>query len=474
MNSRYREAVVTIVTLALSLLAGIFLSPLPVSQVLLVIVAIVSVATFVIVLELGGIRSLAVLCLAFFALTLSWNGVRLSTSIALSDSFLLLATVSTVPLIGAKIGSERYGAVLRMLVPALIIVAGGYISSLFANDVIASWANLLRFSLAACVMPLVVSLAIPGRKALAMLAGLWSVSVACSVLFAVIAESPDIHGRFRGLTLHPNHLALTAVLAVGPVIHFSHTARGIRHLIWSLVGALHIYGVLISGSRAGVIGLAVVVLITLLLSRSGKLWTAVTSAGFALVIIFQSGVFQLPSEGAISRLVNPANEQAVSSNLGRQKLIDAEIESIQRSPIIGKGFEQALDAHNLVLQLWGASGIAGPIGLALLLIVFLATPSAQALRDPVKCHGLLIGLISGYAGFLVADFFQNALWERFFWIFPSFITAYIAMEGRAYAGLALPSLGKGSTLTPDAFAKTPFRSQSGELTAGVRYGGHER
>jgi hypothetical protein len=175
------------------------------------------------------------------------------------------------------------------------------------------------------------------------------------------------------------------------------------------------------------IGLAVSVFVALLLTRSGKLWLCAASIALVIVSLLQSGAIADMDNAAISRLTNPADEGVLASNLGRQERLSEEIEGIKQNPLVGQGFGQALDAHNLILQLWGASGIAGVIGLAHLIAIFVVCPSVQIAKDPLNHHDLLIGLVSGFAGFLVADFFQNALWERYFWIYPSLLTAYIVL-----------------------------------------------
>ena len=95
-----------------------------------------------------------------------------------------------------------------------------------------------------------------------------------------------------------------------------------------------------------------------------------TAAGFlvfaGVVAMSQMGsLLQERDDNALGRLLGGG--QAVASDLEREQAITAGLRSFRENPAFGGGFEQALNAHNIYLQIAVAVGLDGLVGYLLVI-----------------------------------------------------------------------------------------------------------
>ena len=326
----------------------------------------------------------------------------------------------------------------------LLLVAGGLVGSFFAVSTGPAVTALLKLVIASAVVLGLFVLWRPTLREVRMIAWLWVASASVSALVALTAE-PSAYGRPPGLTPHPNHLALVSVLAIGPAIALTGSSTGIRRVAGAIACLLLTAAVIVSGSRAGALAYVFVLLALFGLSRRadaarGLFGARAVVAAFALaggvaVYLAFVHVISLPTANAVDRLLGRVPSVA-ESNAARQQVLDESLARVREHPFTGEGFEHALEAHNVFLQLWSSGGVLALAGFGLIVAATMRPlwPSRLAAlrRDEPELVPLLVGFGAGFIGFLVAGLFNNALWDRYIWLTPA-VLAVTAMIARADA-----------------------------------------
>lgn len=232
-----------------------------------------------------------------------------------------------------------------------------------------------------------------------------------SVLLGATAERLP-SGRAAGLASHQNQLAMTCVVAFAllPVVF---RGRGPGLLGRIVVGAILLQGLLISGSRSGLIALGVVLLLwmwTWTRRGRGRLPLLLVALCLALLGAGMSGV-EVES-GTASDLGRPIGREDTSvSDQERAELLDAAISDIDVDTLVhGEGFVLERSPHNVFVEVLVAGGLVAFAGLLLVagtvgLVVIRSGPS----RDVAVFSAI------AFMGFLAAVFFNNALWAPFAW-----------------------------------------------------------
>jgi len=242
-------------------------------------------------------------------------------------------------------------------------------------------------------------------------------------------------GRSRALTLHPNHLALVAVIALGFALGLWLSSTRIEaKALWIGSGLFSLFGIYISGSRAGLICVFAAMMIFSITLRNWKviLWLLSLAASLLLSTTFLQGIFS--PESAVARLLG-ASGSGSASDEGRTDALREGLLEVSHHLFTGIGFAGTNAYHNLPLQILAATGIVGFCGFALIVWTYLCKPVVQGLQGyGISDQRFLAGLLAAYGGFLAADLFQNAIWERFAW-FP---VALIAVALWSYRRPILP------------------------------------
>lgn len=386
------------------------------------------VVVTVLILAWRGTRELASVALSAAALTVGMNGVRLTTSIALSDLFFLAAAGLLLPSVIFPEGQRRLEAAGPLLRGAVLVILGGIAGSMFAANPVGSLAQLIRFMVAAMVVPVIFALWKPSLAEIRRIAWLWTLSVSASAMIAIRESGSFYQGRADGLTNHPNHLALTCVMAIGPALTLTLLARGVGRWFGlgccaALAGAL-----LVSGSRAGIIGCAMALLTLTILSRRAAIAGWITAGACASLLVLASGVVPLPSGNAFARLLGSEDrtvtQGAANSDADRLERLRTALDHALSNPVTGHGFEDALIAHNILLQIVVSAGLLGLIGFIVIIAAVLKPAyrcfvSRAPSSDPAVL--LLFGFSASYIGYLTTGMLANALWDRYIWLTPSII-----------------------------------------------------
>jgi O-antigen ligase len=175
-----------------------------------------------------------------------------------------------------------------------------------------------------------------------------------------------------------------------------------------LAGAVLLAGILQSGSRSGLVALAVVGLV--LAYRFGGTYAA---AAFTLVgAVAYAGLAYIPALAglpAIARLVDSSATE--NSDEGRIELMRQALGAIlDGNYVIGTGFVADRLPHNVLLFVWGGFGLLGLV-VFLWVVTVLVAPAVNR-----QATALSAALALGCLGFLTAVALNNLVGAGFFWL----------------------------------------------------------
>jgi O-antigen ligase len=292
----------------------------------------------------------------------------------------------------------------KYVVGAFLLLVVGAISSIVAAEHPDLSLNLLgRLVAASMVMPVIFMLWAPSARLIDVLAAAYVVGQTVSVFYAVV-DGPTDNGRYDGLTVHPNFFAMCAITAIALLLHLLHRVPRAWRWLVLVAAAVNAYGVVLSGSRMG-LGLLVVLAIAYpAIERSALSMYAVATLGVTSLLVANAILVHAGSGSALNRL--QGDSTASTSDSIRSDQLHTAFAAIRHSPVIGNGFENALDAQNIYLQIAVSAGVLGLIGF---LLMFAAIIEPLFQRGPM--HRL------GYAGFTYAigGLLTASLWDRMVW-----------------------------------------------------------
>lgn len=286
-----------------------------------------------------------------------------------------------------------------------LLFSSGLVASLLATNSSASFNHLARLIAAALLMPVAFAWWRPERRIIVRLAAAFVLGVAVSVVAAVIEGPVGEESRHDGLTTHSNFLGHTSVIAVALLLFVLTQHPPHRRWIWYGIGLACGYGVWISGSRASFVALIIIAVVYPFFERSlfaagGALF------GIALTLVFWNQIVSGSGDSALRRLLGTSASQ--TSDGYRREHLEEALNQFLAHPLTGNGFENALSAHNVYLQIAAAAGVIGLAGFVFILAA-LALPLFSA---PRPYHRLAYPALA----YLVIGALDKSLWDRFIWV----------------------------------------------------------
>lgn len=400
--------------LAMSLCVGLAVAALGMPAIALLLAVVV----FGVLVDRYGARQMSLGCLVLAGFFGPMNALRLGANVTLTDVFLVIGAGLAIM---ARATSGAHPAVERRpvrpdVLAALLLITGGVLGSQFAVDLGVSLSSIIRFGLAAVGVPLVFAALGPTRSEVRLLAWSFVVGAAVNSVTGVLTYDPGNRGI--GLSTHSNHLAAASLLAsgfaAGLFLTSPRRASWTAAALWGVVAV----GILKSGSRAGVIGEAI--LITLLLGLTGSVrilrWCVTVVVGVAALLFVN--VIPYDEQDAIARVLARNQTAVAQSDFERAQFRAKAIQGIEEHPFTGAGFEEARTAHNVYLQVWGAAGIIGLLGMAVLW-----SAGIHGLIEGMAGDRWVLGAATAVVSFLIIASASNILWDRYLWFaFALFIT----------------------------------------------------
>lgn len=384
--------------------------------------------------------ALGLLTLSMIGMT--WNGVRLGGSLAVSDVFLLLAAAAATPALFDRRLRRQFMLPAWITIPALVISLIGLISMVFLDDSLVSLAGLLRLIAAMVLVPAVIGAIGGEQRALPWLVDMWILSA--MVNSAVAIGDYGLHlgigekvthvisaGRSTGLTSHSNHLGV-AMCMTTPLVLGRMVVAKTRVLRVSFFLALCVLGlsVLSTGSRGALVAYVLGVLIgTAMLPPEirGRTLKWVFVAGIAGVLM--AGLaFRGEALNSLKRLTGgdtAVQVQVADSDRERQGLRQESIDQFESNPVLGSGLVNARDAHLIYLQLAASTGLAGVTAFLAFLAGSVAT-SRKIFRDPNldrEASAIVAAAGASVVIWALLGLVENQLADRYLYVPTGFIVA---------------------------------------------------
>jgi O-antigen ligase len=249
----------------------------------------------------------------------------------------------------------------------------------------------------------------------------WLYAAGWVYLAAALASGPGVQGRYSAFGGGPNVFVRVMALAILATLFLAVAQR--RH--WTLVGLLpFLYGAYMSGSRGGLLALAVVVLVggmPLLRRASSATLGTLALGGLAVALLVPFVYDPAWSRFLQERFVDETFRQGYDS--GRGEITEKTLQLFGEHLWTGAGLDgfHMLQGplrtfeypHNLVLA---SAAEGGLVGLVLVLGAVLAGWLTLRGRRPLDTHALGFGLAALFV--LVASMFSGDYYDsRLLWFF---------------------------------------------------------
>jgi O-antigen ligase len=416
-------------------LLALAITSIPAAPLLLIVLLTLSIVAIALI---GRGDSDVILCLtAVGAFFLPMNNVRLTSTLTVGDGFIAAALIVAVT-IRANQRAVRVMGTNTLLVGILLIVFGGLLGAFFAPTLAGSLGALGRFAGATLALPVLFGLWRPSLNQLR--------TIGASTVFGSVASAgfapfgKHLFGRALGLTNHPNHLALASVMATGVAVGLLLTAnRRSRVLLLFTAVAVLTLGIVLSGSRGGLVGEVLVAGVIALLTRDRKLVLLMGSVLAVAVPIFAFGAVGQNGTSALARLVGGGG--VVASDQARAESLRTAIGEITQHPFTGRGLQNAVATHDIVLEITASAGVLGLVGLCLISWTAIRPIWRRyhwgAVRSRTGGDVLLIGTIGAVVGFLANGLFAPQLYDRYIWMV---ITMAVALNYQLDAAQVCPDV----------------------------------
>lgn len=393
---------------------------------------------------------------AMALVSMSWTAVS-PVSVPASDVFVGLASIAALP--GLLRGRLQFrlpwlalvasvavavSVLLNAMIPSTqayaqtrFLTFGTAPSELVTREVLNSL-NGLKLVIALLVIPALLTVAARDRDRLRSLTDVWALGVGASCAAAISDYVGVTHitlhlglpfgfpgTRGSGLTNHPVHLASVAVMVL-PIVLTWLVQPGWRRRAGVLLTLTLLAGVFVSGSRAGLVVAALVMVAGLLLVP----WLRHLVVALALPVTLFGIAFLLLEPGLLITFLEKTRiigGGGAGSDAARAEVVKQAIRDIKHRPLLGIGYDAAGDGHSVYLQTVAAGGVLCLGGLAAF-----TTSALSGLRLRTgDAHDLLSrALLLGVGAWSLVILFEDALVERYMYLPLTFLLVVAAVRRR--------------------------------------------
>lgn len=363
----------------------------------------VALAAYIVVVITAGARATGIACMILaFAAAPMYRGIDgLTGGVPPTDVFVIAGVVHLLPtFLGTRLRLPTIYVVGLLLMAVSSLVSVIVTGNLFTNAFYA-----VQWLFFVGVLPTIMAWWRPHLTTIKWL--LWAYLAGHLVSTAkAVTEGAVFSNRYDGLTHHPNAFGLAGLTCIAIVLFLLHEYQKLLPRLFLLAAAaLGVVSISMSGSRAAIVVLGALVLLIPIVERSALM-------GVGLAIVGALGVLSLPffldlsgEESALGRLRGGGT--ASGSDKIRDQALEDGIARLWQSPILGSGFRDIEQIHNVFLEAAVAVGIIGFV--AYLIVLFaLARPlfSTHRLRRLSYLVWVFMGVAPTFPG----------LWDRTVWV----------------------------------------------------------
>ncbi len=305
------------------------------------------------------------------------------------------------------------------LLGLLLMSVGSLIAVIVTGDLLtnAFYAGQWLFFIGA--LPIIVAWWRPDLRIVTLL--LWSYLAGHLVSTGYgLAEGAVYANRHDGLTHHPNAFGLAGVTSIAIVLFLFAIYKDarIRVVLAGIVG-ISVLSITLSGSRAAIVVLVALILLIPIVERSAL-------AGVGLAALGALGVMSIPflvdisgEDSAIGRLAGSGT--ASGSDRIREAATEKGFDRLWDSPVLGSGFADVEQIHNVFLE---AAVAIGFLGLLAYLVVLFALARPLFSKHPLRRLSYMVWVYMG-----VAPTFPG-LWDRTVWVPASLAALAMVAAGK--------------------------------------------
>jgi O-antigen ligase len=411
------------------------------TQGLILALAAIALAAYLAFAITFGARGTGIACMmAAFATAPMYRGLeQMIGGVPPCDAFVIVGIIHLLP----SFMGHRLKPPMMFLLGLLLVSFSSLIAVVITGDLLINAFYAVQWLFFIGILPIVVAWWRPEIRVINLL--LWSYLAGHLVSTAyAVAEGVAYAGRYDGLTHHPNAFGLAGLTSIAIVLFLIRQYHDIRvRLILAGFVATSLLSIILSGSRASIVVLVVLILLVPLVERSALVGIGVAAAAALGVMSLPFIVDISGEESAIGRLAGSGT--ATASDRIRSEGLEVGFDRFWESPILGSGFANVEEFHNVFLEAAIAIGFIGLIGY-LMVLYPLARPlfSTHPLRRLTYMVWVFIGVGPTFPG----------LWDRTVWV-PASLAA-LAMLATTRSTLqdasadpeAEPARGPTSEISP--------------------------
>lgn len=380
----------------------------------LLISAVLALVALIIGLHSHGLVT-ALFPFAIVAVLLPLNGIRPATGVSIGDIALVLAGISTLPFASR---ARPPGTVMVVLLGTFLVTAGGLLGMSAAQD----WAGagqMLKFIAGAPMVIIIVTLMNPRQRVAVMLLLFYALGGFISSVAALMGRNDPALQRASGFGAHLGHLGLAALFAAFVFLGwFLSTRSNVVRVVAAVMGAVCVYGMLLTGMRSAVLGMVIGLGFVACCARLKGIALAAGGGvlGLALLIALMP---YLPNNENLLRIVGRGERQDLlsASNDAHVQVFWDSLHIIGTHPWTGVGFGEALEAHNLVLQTINLGGLVALVGLLVIWLTLFLVAFDRFRVGMTKDTAMQTCLLAAVIGYFVIAQFEPLIWDRHLWFF---------------------------------------------------------
>lgn len=391
--------------------------------------------------------------------SITWNAVRSPVGGTWADLFLATSLVGLVPI--ALADRTIRSSISPLAVSGAALLAAGVVASALFNGDFSGIAPGLLVAAVLIMPPIVVAGAAKSLSvqllALAIVAG--AATNAIGGIIERLALFPlrqtfgllEVYGygeRVSGLAGNPIQLGLACAIAMPIALLYSLRGEGrLSRALFAACGALCMSGVFLSGSRAALIAGMIGALLVLPAIGKSRWFAAATLIAVSLAV---GTALSIRGDDATLLTLDRLTGSISTGNAdaGRLAQIGEGLAAFEESPILGKGYTDVRDSHDIYVELAASGGAVALVAFALYLTGVGRT--AWRLRNLLPARAC----IAGVCVYLIFGVVLNPIYDRYLWLPVGLLFAATVGTNRLRPPMMASTPADVTIRVPDSIAGT--------------------